>query len=293
MKHDEFRGAMTRTEQVIDTLLQTQRTTLIQQAKLVGELPILTAVVESGDIATMRDSAQTYQTQLQVPLLDVFDTAGSVLVSLHDAAEEITTVASADLIEAALKGQAQAGLLWRGQRLALVATAPLGLPDAPSGVLQVGQYLDEALASRILQLTNTEVSFVREQRVVSSSLSSLARPPLQAALSALLPPEATAEHVQRWETFLVKARSLRDAQNQPVGHVVLQVSRTAAEAVLAKLQRLFGGVAIVGFVVAVVLISWIARGIARPLAQMATVASRIAQGDLTQRIDHQSRDEQG
>ena len=125
MQHDEFRGAMTRTEQVIDTLLQTQRKTLIQQAKLVGELPILTAVVESGDIATTRDSAQTYQSQLQVPLLDVFDMAGSVLVSLHDAAEEITTVASADLIEAALKGQAQAGLLWRGQRRALAARRPL------------------------------------------------------------------------------------------------------------------------------------------------------------------------
>src|SRR5213593_1851644 len=48
-QHDDLTDKLTRTAQVVDTLLSAQRSTLTQQAKLVGELPILTTVVESGD----------------------------------------------------------------------------------------------------------------------------------------------------------------------------------------------------------------------------------------------------
>ncbi len=59
-QHAELRDILGRTAQVAETLLEAQRQSLEHQAKLVGELPILTTVVESGDPGTIRDSAQTY-----------------------------------------------------------------------------------------------------------------------------------------------------------------------------------------------------------------------------------------
>ncbi|MEE9148035.1 MAG: methyl-accepting chemotaxis protein, partial [Candidatus Tectomicrobia bacterium] len=181
------------------------------------------------------------------------------------------------------------------QRLALVATAPIGVADDPSGVLRIGLYLDDALAARIKRLTKSEVAFVGHQEVVGSSLPPEMRVALNAALPRLIPEEGTGDEVavQTWGNFLVKGIPLRNPQGELVGHVILQHSRAEAEAVVAKLQRFFGGVAVVGFTMAVLLTSCVARGLARPLAQMATAASHIARGDLAQQIDYQAGDEIG
>jgi len=177
--------------------------------------------------------------------------------------------------------------------LALVATAPIGQPHDPAGVLQVGRYLDDALAAHIAQLTKTAVSFVGRQGIVGSSLGPEVRSPLQAALPSLLRPSAMARtHEPRaWQRYMVQAKPLQDAQQHVMGHVVLQVSRAEVDAVRARLQQVFGGVAVAGFGIAVLLIHVVARGIARPLAQMATAASGIAQGDLAQHIPEQGSHE--
>jgi methyl-accepting chemotaxis protein len=286
---------LSRTEQVVETLITTRRSTLLQQARLVGELPILTMVVEAGDLETIRDSAHTYQTQLQLPIFDVLNTDSEVMVRVNDTLEVATAAPTPALAAAALQGKTQAALGWRQQRLALLATAPVGIADDPSGIIRIGSYLDDAFAARINQLTQAEVSFVSAQEVVGSSLAPQAQARLRAALPAFVrPPEAKATaSVHTWENFLVKSMPLQNGQGEVVGHVVLQLSRDAANAMVARLQWLFGGVALLGCVVAVALTGWVARRLVRPLGQMATAASGLARGDLTQRIDYQAQDEIG
>jgi methyl-accepting chemotaxis protein len=155
--------------------------------------------------------------------------------------------------------------------------------------------LDDVLATRINQLTQAHVSFVMSQEVVGSSLSEPARARLQAALSTFAPASESEvpTHVHSWEHFVIKRLPLHNAGHEIVGHVVLQLSREAAEAVVARLQWLFGSVAVVGFLVAVALTGWVARSIARPLGQMATAVSELARGNLSQHIDYHARDEIG
>ena len=112
-QHAELRDTLGRTAQVVETLLEAQRQSLEHQAKLVGELPILTTVVESGDPGTIRDSAQTYHAQLAVPLLDVLDAEGNVLVSVQDVLADPPATAPPALVAAALKGETRSGLYWR------------------------------------------------------------------------------------------------------------------------------------------------------------------------------------
>ncbi len=283
MQQEDIQNAFARTEQVVETWLSTQRHLLMQQAKLVGELPILATVVESGDLDTIRDSAQAYQTQLQVPLFEVFSAAGKRLVSLPEAPADAPATSLTALVTTAFAGETRAGLSWNGARLAVVAAAPIGLPHDPSGVVQVGQYLDDTLAAQLMHLTQTAVSFVGPREIVGSSLLLEARQALQDALADLLRTlqEAAGDVVWTWQQSLVKGKPLSDAQGQRVGYVVLHVSRMEAEAAITKLRRMFGLVAVAGFVVAVFLTGAVARGLARPLARMATAASRLAQGDLT------------
>ncbi|MCZ6678028.1 MAG: hypothetical protein O7E52_12335, partial [Candidatus Poribacteria bacterium] len=75
--------ATTRTEQVIETLLKTNQSSLANESKLVGELPIFTTVVENGDVDTILDTAQGYQNQLGFPIFDIRDESGDLLVSLN------------------------------------------------------------------------------------------------------------------------------------------------------------------------------------------------------------------
>ena len=294
-QYADLEEALGRTEQVVEALLATQRQTLMQQARLVGELPILTTVVDDGDPDTIRDSAQTYQAQLQLPVFDVLDSDGEVLVSVLDELDVAKAMPTAALVQAALDGEPQVGLAWRQKRLALVATAPFGAPDEPSGVLRVGMYLDDALAAQIKHLTKADVVFVGDQGAVGSSLPRETWQALREALPHLLQDIGSDRtgSTRSWKNYLVRSIPLRDAEGQLIGHVVLQVSRAAADAVVAKLQRFFGGVAVAGFVVAVLLTSGVARSIALPLSHMATAASRIACGDLAQRIDYDADNEIG
>ncbi len=294
-QYADLRQTLERAGPVVDSLFTTQRQMLVRQAQLMGELPILTMVVEDANTATIRDSVQTYKTQLQLSIVDVLDNEGELLVTIDDTPEVTETMPLGEQVNAALDGEARAELAWRQQRLVLVATAPIGIPEEPSGVIRVGLSLDDDLAARIKQLTKAEVSFVGAQEVVGSSLLPRERTELRATFPSLLQAMAgeDAGAVQSWGKHFVLTVPLRDARDQLLGHVVLQVSRTAAAAVLTKLQRLFGGLALGGFVVAVLLTMGVARSIARPLGQMATSASRIAEGDLTQYVTYQAGDEIG
>ncbi|WP_353367945.1 methyl-accepting chemotaxis protein, partial [Acidovorax sp. FG27] len=77
-------------------------------------------------------------------------------------------------------------------------------------------------------------------------------------------------------------------ENQLLEQRAVEADRTRTLTVWLEL----GGVAL-ALVVAVVLGTWVTRSITRPVAQAVTVAQAVAAGDLTSRIDVQSRDEVG
>jgi methyl-accepting chemotaxis protein len=69
-------------------------------------------------------------------------------------------------------------------------------------------------------------------------------------------------------------------------------AKTMAELASTMSMTLIGG-GIVAVVLAVVLVLWLARNITAPLAYAVGVAKRVAQGDLTARVEVRSKDETG
>ena len=76
------------------------------------------------------------------------------------------------------------------------------------------------------------------------------------------------------------------------GRLMEEAGKQAGDDYLAA-RNLVVGLAIVAGLLGAVIAFWVTRSITRPLQQAVMVASAVAQGDLTQRIDVKSKDETG
>jgi methyl-accepting chemotaxis protein len=76
-------------------------------------------------------------------------------------------------------------------------------------------------------------------------------------------------------------------------HQHMAATRTALQARLAREQKILGAAMVVILGLCAMLGLWLVRSMTRPLRQMAVVARQMADGDLTQEVVYQSRDEIG
>ena len=107
---------------------------------------------------------------------------------------------------------------------------------------------------------------------------------------------------QSFNTYVTKTNEMNDAEDKMImaGHgmaesyIKLRASQKAKmEAAESSAITMLIGLAVLGFVLAVLIAFIIARGISKPVSQMAVVAEEIAVGDVNQTIDIDSKDEIG
>ncbi|MBL8993415.1 MAG: hypothetical protein JNM63_08750, partial [Spirochaetia bacterium] len=164
--------ALRRSAQITQSILNERRKRMRDQVRLVGVLPILVTVIEQGNRLTILDSARSYQKDLDLQVLDVFNDVGKLIASGEGFGEGVIDNPQARyLVQAALRqGKMADTFAIRNNRLALLATSGVGLHDEPSGGLLAGLYLDDAFANEIKTLTKSDVSFVAGGRVLGSTL---------------------------------------------------------------------------------------------------------------------------
>lgn len=90
------------------------------------------------------------------------------------------------------------------------------------------------------------------------------------------------------DTYIAAVRELSSFQRD-------QVSDTGAEAleVYKKTRIVLLALASVSILLAIAIAIWVTRSVTRPIAQAADVANRLAKGDLTVKVDADSKDETG
>ena len=89
-----------------------------------------------------------------------------------------------------------------------MATAAIGLPDEPSGVLMVGSYLDNAFAQKIHNLTKADISFVMDNQITGSSLP----PAEQGRLLEVLGKQLGSKEAAHYASWIRDVRAFRDYQ---------------------------------------------------------------------------------
>ncbi|MGH9309456.1 MAG: ATP-binding protein [Vicinamibacterales bacterium] len=267
-----------------------------KEARLIADLPRLKAAIEPGDAATARGVVEEYQQQLAADLFMVTDRHGRVLVQLTagdfppDGSVLPALRANEPAREASTFVVHQRGILQ-------LVSVPIWInPDAPNilGTLSVGFSLDRRLAARFRLLTNSEIAFGVDDRILVSTLPSSG----WTVLAPLLRHEGDPERV--WlgdDEYLARTielgldgttigpvkAALRNTE--PVVKAIILRSRTERLGFLSALHTSLLVTAGIAVLAATVLSYGVARTVTRPLGTItATMREMAATGDLTRKI---------
>jgi signal transduction histidine kinase len=263
----------------------------LREARLLADLPKLKALLTT-DAATVREPADEYRSQIDSDVLILTGPDGAILAAPGLGQATLDTAAAAAI------GSARAGRettwFWpQAGSVLQMASLPVWIevdPAAPEllGTLSVGFRLDGQTAARFRALTNTEVAFAYQGRVLASTVGSDQTPELELALRS-------GRETLRigGDDYLVLKRALR-AQGSAAGaeepFAVLLRSRAGLERLLDRVHADLAVSAFLAVLAATLLAYGIARTVTRPLRGLtATMREMAHTGDLTRRAPARGR----
>ena len=256
-----------------------------QEARLIADLPVLKAAVDTRDPATLEPIARDYQNQLaNKDLFAIADNRGRVLVRLgtsdvpDEALAAAATIGRTEAVERDAFWPEQHGIL-------LIKSVPIWIdkrqPDV-LGTLILGVSLDYAQASRFKTQTHSEIAFGVNGAIKAATLPQSTWP----ALAPLLGTPGVRSTIRlNGEDYLALSNPLGPAgpRGQPMG-IVLR-SQTERQKFLSQLHTQLGLTALVAVLAAILLSYGVARTVTRPVeAVTSTMRDMAASGDLTRRI---------
>ena len=168
-----------------DQLLLNRSTFVHTQLRLVTELPVFLAMLNSSEIRadkpTMDAMAEHYRSELRAEACVISDVLGH---QLGKAALGPTGKLPLDLRGVAGVDPSKLSIIPLEGKLYLIVSQPAVFAEEELGLMTAAYPIDDALALELAKMTRTEVSFLASESVVSSSLDSAVRSHVQAMLSA-------------------------------------------------------------------------------------------------------------
>lgn len=289
---------------------------LDRSAYLVAELPYFKAAVAVYDAAappelrteqvnTIIPVARDIMRSVDLDYLVVADTAGLAVVSISDT----TTLAEVHLPDAAYmlertmsEGGARSGNVLLEGELLQVSLAPMVVDGMVFGTLVMGRAIDQSLVDRLREMTHSDVIVESDGEILVSARgrSGSGRHSAAAKAAARWQPgkPITPAVLDRPTTVrLAEGRylSLGDAILDPSGRVigVFHLQRSLEEALrhVVVLRRTMFAIWIGALLVAVLLSSWFAREIGRPIRALVDSTRRVAEGDFSNDVPVRGHDE--
>ncbi len=278
------------TRSLVEQLRTTRAQTFAMMARLIADAPKLKAAVDTNDPATVQDTANDYQNQLNSNLLLVTSRTGDVLATVGGTSRTAVMVASLPAVRNAIGGRESLSLVPQPDGILHLVTVPITIglthPDI-LGSLGVGFLLDDGFARQLKQITGSEIAFGMNGQILASTLPERNRP----ALSSLLSDSAQATHditldSAEYMTMALPLSGAGDASAPGGGAVALILrSRTEQLRFLREIHTELAVTAVVAVLLATLLSFAVARTITRPLAAITGVMRDVAAtGDLTRKI---------
>jgi len=170
-----------------------------------------------------------------------------------------------------------------------IAVAPLLAPD-PIAWLCPTFRIDDDFAREIKTYTDLEITFLNGLDVFGTTLPNRRVATIMLQNRALPPRQVIDLHLAR-ETFLSYVVPLPAENGSPVA--LLQRSLDQELVPFLRLERTYLSLALLGLAVSAVLGLWIARGVSRPVLELADGARQIATGNYEHRVKLKQEDEIG
>jgi signal transduction histidine kinase len=275
-------------------ILEENRRTLFEhlarEARLVADLSNFKAAVDTKDPKTVQPIALDYQKRIGADIFVVTDEKGRVLAEAGKVRVPLDDAEVAETVGEGLRGR-ETIALWPGRGgVVQVVCVPSFVQSDLLGTLTVGFSVDEETASRFRALTNSEVVFTLDDRILASTLE----PRFNPALAVLIGSSGIREVTLDDTEYVAMARTIpfgttdgsgtSSATSPPLGALILR-SKTERLRFLPVIHRQLAGTALLAVLAATLLSYAVARTVTRPLgAVTATMREMAATGDLTRRL---------
>lgn len=271
-----------RIDQLISNTINNEITKLKSQAELIGELPILAATVNTGDVTTIRDTANVYKDQVLVDIMNIFSPNGEIMTALGAKFDDVSENEFNLLIGSATEGEIQALVALYNGKFAVLTLAPIGIKQNPSGYLMLGQFLDDQFAKEINEFTNVNISFYRKDNSLISSSLTENESKFQ---SEIIKEKSTDIHFYETEKSVLHNLAVKGAEDS-LGFITLQFSREELNKTKNKIYRITFFVTLALVVAGILLSLLISQSLSKPIVNLKdTIKSIIDSGDLSKKAD--------
>ncbi len=267
----DLRLGLAEAASLVDDLSRTQFADFVVKGQLIADLPKLPAAAATEDPPTVQPIVEEYQARIRADLFLVFGRTDRLLARagrLSIAPEE------ASALLAAARRSRDGTLFWPVPGGVLhVAAIPM---EAGLSTVLLGSSLDQQTAARIHAITNSDIAFVFDSRVVATSLDVERAGALAAVANRT--GQFTVE-LDR-EDYVGLARPLSDDPATGPTAIVLR-SRTEHLRFLPTLQWHIAVTGLAAVFVATFVAYLVARSVTRPLRALTGTMREIAvTGDL-------------
>ncbi len=273
-------------EQVFHRLLEQDRQRLLQGARLLSADYTFREAIASNDLAAIGSVLANHGKRIDAALMMLIGVDRYVIADTVDAGANEPFFFPRLLAEAQARRQASAIVVIRGQLYQLVIVPVLA--SLPVAWIAVGLPVDDAIAGQMRALMRIDVSFVSHLdggpwKLQGSTLAPDARGRLVDDLAHNRFAFADGRGKLAQDDALVTRMVTLAAYTDDAVFVVLQQPVATALEPFRQLQVQLAAVFALAAVISILASLLIARGIARPVRELAVVARRIASGDYTAR----------
>jgi signal transduction histidine kinase len=264
-------------------------------AALLANLPIIEALMTSGDEATIQDGSTGLWRRIGGDLFVLADRRGK-LMALHTVNPGFTPAQAREMLQRSLRSGEPRDWWFGGGHLFQVFMRPIyfGEPanDTELGVLVLGSEINQQLAEDVHQVASSQVAFRYGPTVVVSTLSGAQKDELS-KLTSVLPSGADVAPVEIYlgqERFLAVSTALPPSSSLGTGLMVLR-SYDQATVFLRSLNRWLFGLGLTAILVGSLLVFLISDTFTRPLSNLVGGVHALEGGDFNYPLDAHGSDE--
>jgi HAMP domain-containing protein len=256
----------------------------VQAARLIASDYTLRKAIVTGDQATIASALDKHRRGIDASSLMIIGLDQRVLGNTLEIATGKPFAFPSLIAEAGASQTGSAMVVIRGHLYQLVVTSVLA--PRPIAWIALGSLVNDTLAQNLKRLTRLDVSFLSRQgsdswRLKASTLSEKDRTVVQSNLTtgrfAGSDGDGKAEYKDETATRVIALATSGD--ERVVG--VPQWPLSLAFEPFRRLQRLLTFISLVGLLVTIIAGVAVARGLARPMRDLASVARHIAAGDYS------------
>ncbi|HTQ29640.1 MAG TPA: adenylate/guanylate cyclase domain-containing protein, partial [Opitutaceae bacterium] len=272
---------------------------LTHDANLLGDdYALKNTLGETSDPATLRSLLNNHRRRIDAAVMTLLGNDGALMADSRPGAPDIAPFRALMKQADAVGADSASGYAYLDGRLYSLVVVPLRAPDVIAWI-GLGFSIDQAAADELKQTTHFEVSFIAIQgagrfQVAESTLPPAQKAALQNSLGAGLASRSSGIRVigLAGEDYFSKFDFYPDA-GRPVAAIALQYPVREKLAPTRLVQDILLATFLAGAGIAGLAAALVARGVSRPVRELAAHTEVIARPDYQTKIQLDRRDELG